>query len=77
MDDGEYVEIAPDEIFYVPRGHDAWVLGDEPAIILDFFGNIEQLGRPASKHRIVTTLLMIDVPKLRVPERIGSSLIAA
>jgi class 3 adenylate cyclase len=61
MDDGEYVEIAPDEIFDVPPGHDAWVLGDEPAIILDFLGNIEQLGRPASKDRIVTTLLMTDI----------------
>jgi class 3 adenylate cyclase len=61
MDDGEYVEIAPDEIFDVPPGHDAWVLGDEPAIILDFLGNIEQLGRPTSKDRIVTTLLMTDI----------------
>jgi len=37
------------------------VIGDEPAVILDFLGNIEQLGRPASKHRIVTTLLMTDI----------------
>ncbi|HEU4919338.1 MAG TPA: adenylate/guanylate cyclase domain-containing protein [Candidatus Limnocylindrales bacterium] len=61
MDDGEYVEIGPNEIFDVPPGHDAWVVGDEPAIILDFLGNIEQLGRPASKDRIVTTLLMTDI----------------
>lgn len=61
MDDSEYVEIGPNEIFDVPPGHDAWVVGDEPAIILDFLGNIEQLGRPASKDRIVTTLLMTDI----------------
>lgn len=61
MDDGEYVEIGPNEVFDVPPGHDAWVLGDEPAVILDFLGNIEQLGRPASKNRIVTTLLMTDI----------------
>jgi class 3 adenylate cyclase len=61
MDDGEYVEIEPNQIFDVPPGHDAWVVGDEPAIILDFLGNIEELGRPASKNRIVTTLLMTDI----------------
>jgi class 3 adenylate cyclase len=61
MDDGEYVEIQPYEIFDVPPGHDAWVVGDEPAVILDFLGNIEQLGRPASRDRIVTTLLMTDI----------------
>ena len=61
MDDGEYVEIGPNEVFDVPPGHDAWVVGDEPAVILDFLGNIEQLGRPASKDRIVTTLLMTDI----------------
>jgi class 3 adenylate cyclase len=37
------------------------VIGDEPAVILDFLGNIEQLGRPASKDRIVTTLVMTDI----------------
>ena len=61
MDDGEYAEIEPNEVFDVPPGHDAWVLGDEPVILVDFLGNIEQLGRPASTDRIVTTLLMTDI----------------
>jgi hypothetical protein len=61
MDDREYAEIGPNEVFDVPPGHDAWVLGDEPAVILDFLGNIEQLGRPATTDRIVTTLLMTDI----------------
>ncbi len=61
MDDGEHVEIQAHEIFDVPPGHDAWVVGDEPAVLLDFLGNIEQLGRPASRNRIVTTLLMTDI----------------
>jgi class 3 adenylate cyclase/mannose-6-phosphate isomerase-like protein (cupin superfamily) len=59
--DGEYVEIEPNDIVDVPPGHDAWVLGDEPAVIVDFLGNIEQLGRPATRDRIVTTLLMSDI----------------
>ncbi len=61
MADGEYAEIEPNEVFDVPPGHDVWVLGDEPVVVVDFLGNIEQLGRPASKDRIVTTLLMTDI----------------
>jgi class 3 adenylate cyclase len=37
------------------------VVGDEPAILLDFLGNIDQLGSPTSKDRIVTTLVMTDI----------------
>ena len=61
MADGEYVEIEQGTIMDVPPGHDAWVIGDDPAVLLDFLGNIDQLGRPTSKDRIVTTLLMTDI----------------
>jgi len=61
MADGEYTEIEPNEIFDVPPGHDVWVVGDEPVTVVDFLGNIEQLGRPASSDRVVTTLLMTDI----------------
>ena len=61
MEDGEYAEIEPNDVFDVPPGHDVWVLGDEPVVVIDFLGNIEQLGRPASHDRIVTTLLMTDI----------------
>ncbi len=61
MDDGEHAEIEPNDIFDVPPGHDVWVLGDEPVVLVDFLGNIEQIGRPASKDRILTTLLMTDI----------------
>ena len=72
LEDGEYAEIEPNEVFDVPPGHDAWVLGDEPAVIVDFLGNIEQLGRPASKDRIVTTLLMTDiVDSTAIASRLG------
>ena len=74
MDDGEYAEIEPNDIFEVPPGHDVWVLGDEPVVVVDFLGNIEQLGRPASKDRIVTTLLMTDiVDSTATASRIGDA----
>jgi quercetin dioxygenase-like cupin family protein len=34
--DGEQVTINPGEAFEVEAGHDAWVLGDEPCVALDF-----------------------------------------
>ena len=74
MDVGEYVELEPNEVFDVPPGHDAWVLGDEPAVLLDFLGNIAQVGQPASTDRIVTTLLMTDiVDSTATASRLGDS----
>ncbi len=34
--DGMEVEIGPGEAFEVPAGHDAWIVGDEPCVALDF-----------------------------------------
>lgn len=61
MDDGEYVEIEPNEVFDVPPGHDAWVLGDEPVVIVDFLGNVDHLFVPSSHARVLKTLLMTDI----------------
>ena len=61
MDDGEEVELKAGDVADVPPGHDAWVVGDEPAVLLDFAGNIEAIGVPREHERIVTTLLMTDI----------------
>jgi hypothetical protein len=34
--DGVEVEVGPGHAFEAPPGHDAWVLGDEPCVALDF-----------------------------------------
>jgi len=36
MDDGESLEVGPNTVFEIPPGHDKWVLGDEPWIVLDW-----------------------------------------
>lgn len=61
MDDGESLELAPNDVFDVPPGHDAWVVGDDPVVLLDFYGNIGQFGLPSDHQRFVTTLLMSDI----------------
>jgi hypothetical protein len=36
MDDGTELECRPGDVSHVPPGHDAWVVGDEPVIVVDF-----------------------------------------
>jgi quercetin dioxygenase-like cupin family protein len=36
MNDGTTAEIGPNEVVHIEPGHDAWVLGDEPCITVDF-----------------------------------------
>jgi glyoxylate utilization-related uncharacterized protein len=38
MDDGRVVEMKAGDVFYVPPGHDSWVVGDEPYVSLHFLG---------------------------------------
>ena len=38
MDDGSEHEYGPGEAFNMPPGHDAWTVGDEPCVLLDFGG---------------------------------------
>lgn len=38
MDDGTEEEFGPGEVGYVPPGHNATVVGNEPVVMLDFTG---------------------------------------
>lgn len=42
MDDGAESEVGPGDVFVVPPGHDAWVVGDEAMIAYDFAGGMAQ-----------------------------------
>ncbi|HSC49794.1 MAG TPA: cupin domain-containing protein [Gaiellaceae bacterium] len=35
MEDGAEVEAAAGDVYLIPPGHDAWVVGDEPCVALD------------------------------------------
>lgn len=41
MDDGTLLECKPGDISVLPMGHDAWVVGNEPAIVVDFQGMLD------------------------------------
>lgn len=38
MDDGTQMEAGPGDVTSLPCGHDAWVVGDEPVVVVDWFG---------------------------------------
>lgn len=41
MDDGTEFESRAGDVSLLPSGHDAWVVGDEPVVIVDFQGMID------------------------------------
>ena len=41
MDDGTIVKCAPGDVALLPSGHDAWVEGNEPVVIVDFQGMVD------------------------------------
>ena len=38
MDDGTELVAGPGDVTVLPSGHDAWVIGDESVIVIDWFG---------------------------------------
>jgi hypothetical protein len=41
MGDGRTFDAGPGDVTSLPAGHDAWVLGDEPVVVVDWFGASE------------------------------------
>jgi class 3 adenylate cyclase len=62
MVDGTELELSPGDVFEIPPGHDAWVVGDEPWVSVDFeamrtFGR----QRDARDERILATMVFTDI----------------
>jgi len=45
MDDGEEIEFGPGDFALIPPGHDAWVVGKEPCVVIDWQGFAEYAKR--------------------------------
>ncbi len=41
MDDGSEFDCRTGDVSLIPSGHDAWVMGDEPAVVVDFQGMVD------------------------------------
>ena len=62
MDDGTETQIGPDDVFRIPPGHDAWVIGDVPWVSVDFeamrtYGKLEN----QRDERILASIVITDI----------------
>ncbi len=48
MDDGTQIECKPGDVSLLPTGHDGWVVGDEPVVIVDFQGMVDYAVKKAA-----------------------------
>jgi class 3 adenylate cyclase len=75
MDDGQELDISPESIYEIPAGHDAWVVGDEPWVTVEWtsartFG----VAPEGPGERILATVLFTDiVDSTATMQRIGDS----
>ena len=75
MADGTESDIGPQTAFEIPPGHDAWVIGDEAFVTLDFAG-MRTFGMPAEAtgERVLATILFTDlVDSTAMAEKIGDN----
>ena len=62
MRDGIELEVGPGDVFEIPPGHDAWVVGDVPWVSVDFeamrgYG----AAQPSGGRRMLHSILMTDI----------------
>lgn len=62
MSDGPELELGPGDLFEVPPGHDAWVIGDEAFVSVDFAGRrYFAAGTSRGGNQTVATVLFTDI----------------
>jgi class 3 adenylate cyclase len=70
--DGERVEAGPGDVADIAPGHDAWVIGEVPAVVIDVQGVLGWAKAPEAGDRVLTTLLFTDiVASTEMAERLG------
>jgi len=75
MSDGTELEIGPGDVFEIPPGHDAWVIGDEPWVSVDFEA-MRTYGRErdARDERTLASIVFTDiVDSTRRAEELGAA----
>ena len=73
MDDGQELDILPDSVYEIPSGHDAWVVGDEPWVTLEWTSAREfGISPKGPGERILATVLFTDiVDSTAILQRVG------
>jgi class 3 adenylate cyclase/quercetin dioxygenase-like cupin family protein len=75
MNDGASIELRAGDTFEVPPGHDAWVVGDEPWVSVDYAGRRLFAKAPeALAARVLSTIVFTDLSRsTETLERLGDS----
>lgn len=74
MDDGQTLDIGPHSVFEIPPGHDKWVVGDEPHIVVEWgaSGRAMEAALNDGGNRTLGTVMFTDiVASTSTLERIG------
>ena len=62
MDDGDALDIPPGSIYEIPPGHDAWVVGGEPWVTVEWTSaRIVGIGPEGPGERTLVTVLFTDI----------------
>jgi class 3 adenylate cyclase len=61
LEDGTTREFGPDDVYEVPPGHDGYVIGHEPCVVLEWSGLRAFTGFRAGQGRSLATLLLTAV----------------
>jgi class 3 adenylate cyclase len=61
LQDGTTIEFGPNDVFDIPPGHDAWTIGDEPAVTIDWEGLRTWTTPIGVGERVLVTILFTDI----------------
>lgn len=60
-DDGQAIEVQPGSVYEIPPGHDAWVVGDEPFVTIDWTSGHTWLAQGVLAESLVVTVVLTDI----------------
>ena len=61
MDDGSTLDIAPNDVFDIPPGHDGWVTSEAPMRAINWSGVRTWIPEAESGQRMLATMLVTDI----------------
>jgi class 3 adenylate cyclase len=71
LHDGTEMTLEADDVMDVPPGHDAWVVGDEPVVTLEWVGAHRWASAPTDERVLATILLTDIVDSTALAQRLG------
>jgi class 3 adenylate cyclase len=61
MDDGQTLDVQAGSVYEIPPGHDAWVVGDQPFVTIDWTSAHTWLAQEVLADSIVVTVVITDI----------------